>query len=292
MNAPSNGERPLLRSVDHQQIRVHDVAGAIADFERLGFTLTSRMYHSFGTSNALIMFAADYLELIGDFDKVTDPVWLRAFEASSRHEGLAALAVASRDIEADWLEFKEAGLHPSKPQTFTRPVPLADGRVDLVTCSICAVPRPQTPGMALFACHQHRPDLLWCPEWQGHSNTALGIASVVFVSDHPHEHSRYFNALFGTGRVARLDRTLRIETGSCEISVLPRDQVRERFAGLDLDPAVMSSDIGVALTVRVGSIDVATEVLRTNAVPFIHDANGLVRVPPEFARGVILELSA
>ena len=57
---------PSTDRLDHTVINVKgdmDVAEAL--FDKLGFTLTPRGYHSHGSINHLMMFGTDYLELIG-----------------------------------------------------------------------------------------------------------------------------------------------------------------------------------------------------------------------------------
>ncbi|MFP6747559.1 MAG: VOC family protein, partial [Alphaproteobacteria bacterium] len=55
-----------LAQLDHTVINVRfDMDRAEGLFRDLGFTLTPRGYHSLGSINHLMMFATDYMELIG-----------------------------------------------------------------------------------------------------------------------------------------------------------------------------------------------------------------------------------
>ena len=52
--------RKHIQGVDHIVIAVHDLDLAAETFTRLGFALTPRGYHDFGSQNHCIMFGDDY----------------------------------------------------------------------------------------------------------------------------------------------------------------------------------------------------------------------------------------
>src|SRR3954447_13472101 len=92
----------MLRSIDHIVILVRDLAQAIADYERLGFTVTPGGTHSGGvTHNALISFAdGTYFELIA-FTKPDQPADHRWYARLAIGEGLVDYCLASDDLKAD-----------------------------------------------------------------------------------------------------------------------------------------------------------------------------------------------
>lgn len=53
------------RSIDHLIIMSRDLDHAEETYRRLGFCIAPRMFHPFGTANNLIMFQANFLELLG-----------------------------------------------------------------------------------------------------------------------------------------------------------------------------------------------------------------------------------
>src|SRR5258707_6639147 len=60
---------PPLSAIDHVLIAVADLDRARLAWERLGFTLTPRGRHlQQGTGNYCVMFARDYIELLGVVD--------------------------------------------------------------------------------------------------------------------------------------------------------------------------------------------------------------------------------
>ncbi len=56
--------RQHIRGIDHVVLVVRDLDRARATYERLGFTLTPRGYHTLGSQNHCIMFDRDYVELL------------------------------------------------------------------------------------------------------------------------------------------------------------------------------------------------------------------------------------
>lgn len=280
------------RAIDHPQIAVSDVTGAMADYARLGFTLSPRMRHSFGTSNCLIVFGQDYMELIGDFANVSDPSWRARMAPLEAHPGLAHLGLYSADAEADLADYVARGGVPNAVDTFTRPVPLADGGEDLVRCSVCGVVRPDEPGIILFACQQHRPDLIWLPELQGHANTAQGVASVTYVADEPARHRAYFELMVGRGCTRLEGDDLVVATGRAgAIEVLTPDTLEVRFQGeVRRDPD--AGDHGVSVRLRVADLARTRAVLEAGRVPHRGVGEDLIRVPAASARGIVLEFAS
>ena len=97
-------------SLDHVGIAVADLDKAAAQFQRLGFQLTPRGYHTLpppspgaprplvGTGNNCAMLRRGYLELIG----VTDPVYQGRLRADiARYEGLHVIAFGTRRCRGD-----------------------------------------------------------------------------------------------------------------------------------------------------------------------------------------------
>ena len=54
----------MARGIDHLVLPVHDLAQAMARYVALGFTVTPRAVHPFGTANALIQLQGCFLELL------------------------------------------------------------------------------------------------------------------------------------------------------------------------------------------------------------------------------------
>ena len=118
-------------SLDHVGIAVADLDKSAAQFQRLGFQLTPRGYHTLpppspgaprplvGTGNNCAMLRRGYLELIG----VTDPVYQGRLRADiARYEGLHVIAFGSEDAAATAGALRKAGLEVTGPRPLERPI--------------------------------------------------------------------------------------------------------------------------------------------------------------------------
>src|SRR6202165_1282689 len=89
----------MLRQLDHV---VRDLASAVSDHRRRGFTVTPGGEHADGTThNALITFAdGSYLELVA-FRDLSRALTHRWWKIAADGGGLADFALLSDDITAD-----------------------------------------------------------------------------------------------------------------------------------------------------------------------------------------------
>jgi catechol 2,3-dioxygenase-like lactoylglutathione lyase family enzyme len=60
---------PIERPLDHLVLCVRDLDAARASYERLGFTLTPKASHPFGTGNSLVQLHGNFLELLAVVDR-------------------------------------------------------------------------------------------------------------------------------------------------------------------------------------------------------------------------------
>ncbi|HTZ37336.1 MAG TPA: VOC family protein, partial [Stellaceae bacterium] len=169
----SNG----IAGIDHIIVAVRDLEAAHANWRRLGFTPTPRGRHiGQGTANYCIMFARDYLELLGFVERDEHARRLETFLA--RREGAMSVAFApERDAEATRTALAAGGLHPSTPRALGRALELPEGSVT-PRFSLLTLPPEETPGLDCFVCGQLTPELVRRPEWLGHANGVTGIAAV------------------------------------------------------------------------------------------------------------------
>src|SRR4051795_7370915 len=106
--------------LDHVVIDVRDrMDEAARVFAELGFTLTPRGYHTLGSMNHLMMFATDYLELLGFGDGGTSRPELAPFPV-----GLNGLVFKTDDADVVYAHAHVAGLPILPAQSFSRPVEL------------------------------------------------------------------------------------------------------------------------------------------------------------------------
>src|SRR5882724_9697820 len=103
----------LGRPLDHLVLCVRDLAAAQASYARLGFTLTPRALHPFGTANSLVQLQGNFLELLAVADRsLIKPAGEGEFAFAAfnerflaKREGMSMLVFASDDARRDRREF-------------------------------------------------------------------------------------------------------------------------------------------------------------------------------------------
>jgi len=247
------------RGIDHLVLAVRDLEAARRTYMRLGFTLTPRAQHPFGTGNSLVQMQGNFLELLTvvDPEKVTpatdDTFSFGAFNQGflRRREGFSMLVFESGDAEADRADFAKAGLRGYRPFRFERRAKLPDGGEATVAFSLAFASDPRIPEAAFFVCQQHAPQYFWKPEYQRHANGAVAVTEVMMVADDPPSLADFFSGLQGSGAVRMKDGALAVSTARGHIIVLSQEAAAERFPGLPLTAAPASPHfVGYRVSVR------------------------------------------
>ena len=194
-----------MRNFDHLVLAAQDLDRQRDFYARLGFTLTPRARHPFGTANSLVQLQGNFLELLSVADpaaitkavpgKFSFGAYNQAF--LEKREGFSMLVLASKDAAADAVEFKNLGLDAYELFKFGREATLPDGSKARVDFSLAFVTEPSMPEAVFFTCQQHAPQYFWRPEYQRHANGALRIAEVVMSAGDPARYQRFFTRLMG-----------------------------------------------------------------------------------------------
>lgn len=150
-------------------------------FSGLGFTLTPRGHHTLGSRNHLMMFATDYLELVG----IAEADAHKRPEIANGALGLDGLVFKTNDVDRTFVQLRDAGLAGDAPKEFSRPVALEDGQTQDARFRTVTARADALPGARLYFCQHLTPDLVWRPEWQSHANGATGFAELVVVTAQP-----------------------------------------------------------------------------------------------------------
>lgn len=202
--------RPVANAafgVDHPLIAVNDIDLVRQRLLTLGFNMTPVGEHPWGTSTSLAVFDGCLLEIVGIHDAtLIDTVSAGDFRFG-RHvhdhllerEGVALTALHSTDAVADMAAVQAAGLRVSGHLQFGRDVVLPDGRPDRTRTTLAILPDTRFPRLSLFLCQQHRPDLIYVPQWMTHPNTVAGIAAITIKAGPAYqvELRRRLEALYG-----------------------------------------------------------------------------------------------
>lgn len=155
---------------------MRDLDAAATGFRQLGFTLTPRGFHSIGSQNHCIMLGSTYIELLAA--PVEHP-WLAYYrQFLERGEGLAALALASTDVDRDYVQLKARGVAVRAPMELSRPVEGGVARFRIVQID-------DTPGCSVFFCQHLTRELVWRPQWLSHGNGAQELVGVALAAPKP-----------------------------------------------------------------------------------------------------------
>lgn len=287
----------LNRGIDHLVLCAQDLDAARDWYARLGFTLTPKAIHPFGTANSLVQFDGAFLELltVDDAGRIVEHADRQiSFGAFNRDflktgEGFSMLVFEGFDARSDQREFAEKGLSDLEPFDFERKARLPDGQEVTVGFSLAFVTHPAMNRAVFFTCQQHAPEYFWKREFQHHDNGAVGIRDVTIVAGNPVDLSGFFAGLQGPDSVLRSGDGLRIATARGDLLVITPGAWRKRFQ------TTTSPDLGhgpclAAYTVNVRDVRETAILLKKNGVPSRMLAQTLV-VDPAYNFGVMLEFA-
>ncbi|MBU2866420.1 VOC family protein [Pacificibacter marinus] len=199
MTASFGIDHPLLATYDIEKLRAHLID--------MGFNMTAVGKHPWGTSTSLAMFNGCLLEIMGIYDdRLIDEVpagkfrfGRHVYEHLQTREGVALTALHSTDSQADAATAQRAGFSVAGHLEFGRDVILPDGTAGRTKTTLALLPDQDFPRLSFFLCQQHRPDLIYVPEWLEHPNTVSGICGVTIVALPSHHVAlqEKFGGLYG-----------------------------------------------------------------------------------------------
>ncbi|MDH3579198.1 MAG: VOC family protein [Hyphomicrobiales bacterium] len=234
----------MARGIDHLVLPVRDLSAARSTYAALGFTLTPRAVHPFGTANSLIQLQGCYLELleIDAPDKIPPSEEPASFAQFNRDflentEGFSMLVVTGGDAEEDYEAFRAAGLAAREPFSFERDAELPDGSTGRVAFTLVFVDYPHAKNTGFFTCSHHRPEVFWQRAYANHANGACSIADVELIAPDADAMGAFIAALSGAQAVVEPTGGRVVDTGRGTVSILPArpgDKVAPRFASFTL----------------------------------------------------------
>lgn len=281
MPAPSFG-------LDHLVILVDDLDDAAGRYMQLGFTVAPEMRHPFGTANRLVMFADNFLELVGIVDRaqLSGPGLLIDKHLNEHGPGAFGIALNSCDIEADRRTLAARGIEPGPIGGGSRPVPLPDGRQGLARFSTSLIPGPPQLLSLFFFAQQHVPEVVWVPEWQQHANGARALTSILFTADTIDGLDVFFERLFGAGSVRNEPRRFTVQAPLGTLAVVHQQVAFDHYGW-----TARTGESGpiCAACIEVESLEGIRRCAGSAAVPTMERATGALLIPPSHACGVALE---
>ena len=194
-----------MKGINHLVLAGHDLEALRAAYRALGFTVTPRGQHPFGTGNSLVQLHGSYLELLS----VTKPEDVPAHGARhfsfaafnrdylARHEGFSMLVLDTPDARADIASWRAAGLQTYAPFDFSRMATMPSGEEIRVGFSLAFVTHPAAPWFGLFACQHHMPAYFAQPRYLQHSNGASTVQDVWIAGERAQDLAGFMRTVTG-----------------------------------------------------------------------------------------------
>jgi hypothetical protein len=165
-----------------------------------------------------------------------------------------------------------------------------DGRPDVAIVSLGLFLNETQRDVSNFICHQHRPELIWVPEWQQHPNGVNAVTAVTYVAERPLELERRYALLYGYERVSRRGAGFAVDSGCGSIRVMSPDEAKAFFGDVPLpDWGGDDSPHGIAITVSTPRFGDLLPLWKARGVTCASSAAGTLVISPEQCGNVILE---
>jgi len=218
--------------------------------------------HPWGTSTSLAMFDGCLLEIMGIYDETlidevpagTFRFGRHVFEHLQQREGVALTALHSTDSVRDAETARAAGFTVAGHLEFGRDVILPDGGADRTKTTLALLPDPDFPRLSFFLCQQHRPELIYVPEWLEHPNTVNGINGITILANAAKQKTLKTKLASLYGDASPLNGGFSVQTANGQISVQSLDAIEAEFGTLPSDitdsktPSIIAMDLGYQKT--------------------------------------------
>ena len=278
------GMKRAVKGLDHVVVMVDGIDAAQRQYEKLGFQVQPRGFHTkLGTANHLMIFDTDYFEILGIVEDTP-------FNAERRDwlkdgGGLANVALATDGADLAFDAYKAAGLTPDAPLFFDRAVEIA-GKSEQAAFRTVRIPKINMPVVGFFVCEHITPQFVYRSEWARHPNGARGIAGVTVIAEQPAKWIPELEKYFGKGAARRERDGLLVDTGTQPIRYLTRQDYAARYP--DITP-VRRGDHPALLSVRVDSLAACEALLKKTGVKILKPDAGRLLVPPSEAAHLTIE---
>lgn len=206
-----------MSRIDHIIINTHDrIDQFVAFFERIGFVITPRGYHTAGSINHTIVFKTDYLELVG---YPADKPPLRRPELVQSSAGLMATVLKAQDADELRAMLTTRGITPRPTFDSARPIVLGNGKTADVKFRVMRLESNAIPGTFLYYCQHFTPEFVWRPEWQTHPNGCIAMTRLSINVNDPMAAAEIYTRAMD---IVKLEET---EANDCVLQ-LPNFEIR------------------------------------------------------------------
>ncbi|WP_110687899.1 VOC family protein [Salinicola aestuarinus] len=274
--------------IDHPLLAVNDLQRATDMARALGFSVTPRHRHPWGTDNHLLLFSNNFIELTGiarpeclDYQDDNGFQFGRLIEGrlSRLGDGIALVALDSDSIQRDHALAAARGFAENRPIVFRRLARRPDQGEEEVSVALDIFHDAERPFLTQFLCQQLRPALFRIdPTQESHANTATSIADIWYVSDDPGYDANHFRKIHGDRAVRRDGDGWTVHTLKGDCHLLNADTLAARFPvleGVEAEPPR-----AVALTLTCRDLDAAVAHWKTHEIPYVRLSEHQADIPP------------
>jgi hypothetical protein len=195
----------MSRGIDHVIHLVRDLDAAASTYEKLGFLVSSRNKHPFGTHNRIVQLDGSYIEILevaepGKIQGEGSPTSFAHFHRdflARNGEGLSGLVLASKDAHADKAKFDKAGFGGFPVFDFGRMGKRPDGSEAELAFSLAFLREPDSADVMTFVNQPKRPENFWFKELQAHTNGVSRVSCATFTAESPTDHQYFLQAWSG-----------------------------------------------------------------------------------------------
>lgn len=285
--------------IDHPVVTVRDHAAVLDQYRAIGFSPSPVSYHPWGTVLSLMMFRDNFIEVISVADaskfgvnSVNGFCYGRNVGAFlDREEGLSLVALHSKDADGDHARLTGRGLKSQGRIDFRRAMTKADGTPDVAVVSLGLFLNEALRDVSHFICHQHRPELIWVPEWQNHPNGVHAITSVTYLARQPSDLLPRFEALYGKSKIIERDGTLTVDTGCGAFHLFTPAAAAEHYCDVPMPQRREDSPHGIAIALASSKFGELEALWKRNGVEYQRSRTGTLLLEPRLCGNVILEFA-
>ena len=274
-----------MKSIDHYVLMVHDLERARQAYLKLGFNVRPAARHiEFGSSNAVVILADTYLELIdlGQAIPLLRDQYIDRFECGP---GLAHVSLTAGSLADERTRLEAFGYMPGPEGNARRRVILPDGSEDETDSSFLYNWKTPHRFLSLFFSEHRKPDAIFIKGHTDHGNGVTRLAGITCLSDDPSRDIGYYEQSYGHAAEPLGGGFLMRGGRGDRMAVLDRGSVLDQFGGAlgDLDTGRLGG-FPVALHYAVADRNETRAYLDAAGVPLVDCKAGLT-VPARAAEG-------
>jgi catechol 2,3-dioxygenase-like lactoylglutathione lyase family enzyme len=274
--------------LDHVLIAVRDLTVTKDSFERLGFKVTPEGRHpGRGTSNRLVVFGPEYLELISVHDPTGDLFRPNLVPFLGAREGPFIFCMGTNDVQGRVEDIRSKGVQVADPIQGSRQA--ADGST-AYSWTQAEIAPDATPGsQTFFIQHDHTVEERYTEpaDPTNHPNGVNGIFSLALAVQNAETAAKRWMDIFGLEEVSEdqtideLTKKIRLRFENCYLDFV------EPLAGGALSDFLTTFGEGpYEITFSCKDLGATQSLIETNDVLGLKRDAEFLTVAPESAQGV------